>query len=157
MKHGFAIRSVASPHGLVQVLHFVLVLRVLLGNRMFLLNCCLRHTSSVSQARHLLPKEKAILTVSNVFSAGEHSSPLTVFNLHNCFACGTPRTSSPTNELKAFCYTVSSILVLAPTRQSSGSFQKGPITAANCRWHTWKRQIYCGLLWFRRQTKAPAF
>ena len=83
--------------------------------------------SSVSQARRLLLKEKAVLTVSNVFSAGEHSSPLTVLNLHNCFACGTPRTSSPTNELKAFCYTV---LVLAPTRQSSGSFQNGPITAS---------------------------
>lgn len=86
--------------------------------------------SSVSQARRLLLKEKAVLTVSNVFSAGEHSSPLTVFNLHNCFACGTPRTSSSTNELKAFCYTVSRILVLAPTRQSSGSFQKEPITAS---------------------------
>lgn len=85
--------------------------------------------SSVSQARRLLLKEKAVLTVSNVFSAGEHSSPLTVFNLHNCFACGTLRMSSPTNELKAFCYTVSSILVLAPTRQSSGFFQKEPITA----------------------------
>ena len=80
---------------------------------------CLRHTSSASQARHLLLKEKAILTVSNVFSAGEHSSPLTVFNLHNCFACGTPRTSSPTIELQICDYKIDTILVFESAKQSS--------------------------------------
>ena len=66
MKHGFALRSVASPHGFVQVLHFVQVLRVLLGNRMFLLNCCLRHTSSVSQARQVLVGKQIFHLTTNI-------------------------------------------------------------------------------------------